>query len=513
LKDRVLVGLLVLAAVLYGVGIDWGLPWNISWSIDDLSPWKPLSLPWRWFESWNKYPYLHWFLSLALYAPYLAWLAATGGLKVECLPTIEPWEGCFSDAHAAPTVLMLLTRLLSAAMALGCIAFVYALARELTGDRLAARLAAALAAVTSVLVLYAHLGNLDVPVTFWFTGSLLFAARITRRAVRRDYALFGLFSACALTTKDPILGAYLGTGLGLLAVHLRRGGRLFDRNLLTLLGVLLVVYGVVQNVLFNFEGFVDHWRFWLPTGEFIQGERRSSPGLLHTARRIAESWVSGAGAPIALLCVAGGVGALGLRRRVALLWIPIVSYLLVSVVLSAFAAERILLPVVVAAAVFGGWLAAHLLRLPRGRAAGGAVVAGALLHGLLYSVHIDGLLVRDGRYAAEAWFASSFDSALRVASCSAPVDLPRLDRQGILIEWVPHDEDCAAGLARLSPDRLLVSSASPRGHWRDPAGWRLVWEGTGHSPLERWFPSPYSWLNPRIRVLEPEAAPTPRRGR
>jgi hypothetical protein len=513
LRDRVLAGLLVLAAVLYAVGIDWGLPWNISWSIDDLSPWKPLSLPWRWLESWNKYPYLHWFLSLALYTPYLAWLAATGDLKLECLPTIEHWEGCFSDPHGAPTVLMLLSRLLSAAMALGTIAFVHALARELTGDRLAARLAAALAALSAVLVLYAHLGNLDVPVTFWFTGSLVFAARIARRVRRRDYGLFGLFAACALATKDPILGAYVLTGLGLLAVHLRRGGRLLDRNLLTLLGVLLAVYGAVQNVLFNFEGFLDHWRFWLPSGEFVAGERQSSPGLAHTARRIAESWAAGSGAPIALLCVSGGAAALALRRRVALLWVPIVSYLLVSVLLSAFAAERILLPVVTAAAVFGGWLGAHLLRLRRGRVVGAAVVAAVLLHGLLYSIHLDWLLVRDGRYVAEAWFATSFDTSLRLASCSAPVDLPRLDRQGIPIEWVPHDEDCAAGLARLAPDRLLVSSASPRGHWRNPAGWRLVWEGTGRSPLERWFANPYSWLNPRIRVLEPTADATRRRGR
>jgi 4-amino-4-deoxy-L-arabinose transferase-like glycosyltransferase len=506
LKDRLLLAILALALVLYLVGIGWGLPYNISWSIDDISPWKPLTLPWRWFESFHKYPYLHWFLSLLLYSPYLAWLMVTGKLDSSCLPTILPEEQCFADPVGAPTVLMLISRLLSALMGVGVVAGVYLLSRELLRDRLAALFAALIAAVSYILVLYAHLGNLDVPVTFWFAISLVFFARIAGGGSRRDHLAFGLFAACALATKDSIIGAYALTCLAIWIVHVRRHRRIVDADLLGLAAVLVVVYALVQNALFNWSGFVEHWKLWLPTGEFMEGQRRSSPGYAQLQARFLRALAGSMGVPLLVLCAAGLPYACWRRPRTALLLVPAVSYILFSLVLSAFIAERFMIPLVVILAVFGGVLASALVRAPRARIAGVPLVALALGHGLLYALHGDLVLRNDSRYRAEEWLRANADPSARVASCSVPVDLPRMDRLGFRPEFVPPDESCAEGLRARRPDYVIVSSASRRGFRSGRSGYRVLWKGRGHSPLDRWFGTPVSWVNPRISVLAPELA-------
>ncbi len=508
MRDRVLLAIAALALVLNLVGMDWGLPWNLSMSVDDISPWKPLALPFTWLEATHKYPYLHWLISLVLYLPYLLWLAATGGLDVSCLPTILPHKGCFTDYYGAPTVLIVISRVLSAAMGVGIVLLVHRLALLLHRDRGAALAAAAIAAVCHGLVVYAHLGNLDVPVTFWFLVSLVFALRLADGGGRRDAVLFAVTSAFAIATKEGILGGYVLVGPLLWLAMAKQRGRFFHTDGFLLVAVLLLIYGAIQNVVFNWAGFVEHWSEWLPGGPFLGKERAESPGLLHVYGRIGEDLGGTMSLPLMLLSLAGV--AWGCLRHPRLRWflVPTVSYFVFSVVYPSFIAVRILIPLAALLAVYGGSLVADGVRHPQARWVAVPVVALAWGWGLLFALQGDLLMHRDGRRVAEEWLEENIPTDASLASCSTPVDLPRMDVLGYEPVFVQQKERCLEALARIAPDFVVVSSASARRMLAaDIPGWRTAWEGAGATVLSPTFDTPLEWLNPTIRVLRSATRP------
>ena len=527
-----LIAIVALALILNTLGITWGLPYHLSWSIDDISPWKPLAFPWYWLHGAHKYPYLHWFLSLVLYAPALAWWALTGRLETGCLPVILPDESCFADPYGQPGALMLVSRLLSAAMGAATVAAVHLLALELRAGRAEARAAALIVAVSYVFVAYAHVGNLEVPQCFWFAVSMLCLARVLRRGGRRDYLGFGLAAGCALATKEGVIGAYALACPLVYAVHVRRhlAGRplrpralleaSLDRGLLLLAGSLLLVYGVSQNVLLNPRGFLQHWSEWIPSGEHMAKYGERFAGYRWLFQDLVSSLRSSTGAPLAVLCAAGLPYACVRRPWTAVLLVPGVSYLVFSIMLAKFAPERFLMPLVLLLAVPGGVLAARLLRV-RGvlRPVAVALVAGTFGHGFLYALSGDLALRSDSRYAAEDWLRAHVPTSVRIASCSDPIDLPRLDWLGYEPAYFPRDAEGERALRAWQPEYVIVSGSSPgwfplhknRSLQRERVGalgYRTVWEVRGRTPLEPWFRNPFPWVSPRIAVFAPAPAGT-----
>ena len=199
------------------LGIHWGLPNHESWNGDDLSPSKPLRVVHDWLRGNHKYPYLQWWLNLALYAPWLLGVAAAGELDLGCFPRLR--AECFADPLRDMTVFMAISRLLSVAMGLGIVLGTRRLALALHGDRAAALFAALICAASPTLVFFCHTGNVDAPHVFWFSASLVAAVSVWRRGTPLDHAAFGLLAGCALATKDTVIGAYVLPGLALLGVH------------------------------------------------------------------------------------------------------------------------------------------------------------------------------------------------------------------------------------------------------------------------------------------------------
>ena len=223
IERRIRLAILAGAACLMLVGIQWGLPNVESWNGDDISPDKPLRVLADWLHGAHKYPYLHWWLSAFLYAPYVAGVALLGQVDLGCLPRLLPT--CFAHPERDMTVLMVLSRLLSAAMGVGIVLGTERLARALHRDRAAALAAAAICAGSATLVEFAHTSNVDVPHAFWFTWSLVAAVHVWRRGAPVDFVAFGVLAGCALATKDTIAGAYLLPGLALAGVHVARVAR------------------------------------------------------------------------------------------------------------------------------------------------------------------------------------------------------------------------------------------------------------------------------------------------
>lgn len=529
-RDRALLGVLLLAFALFALGIHWGLPNTHPWNGDDISPEKPLRVLWTWLHGSHKYPYLHWWISLAAYAPWLLWLAARGQLDLGCLPALE--ERCFADPLPAFSVLMAISRGLSLLMALGTVALAAATARVLGGGRGAVLTAAAATACAPVLVFFAHTGNLDAPVTFWLALSLYFFARIVRRGTPLDHLAFGLAMGCALATKEAVVGAYVLPVLAILGLHLRRRLRgrpfsssalaraLLDVRMTSLAASALLVYGAANNVLFNWDGFVRHLAAWNPEGERMTGFRGGFSGWLPFAGRVLRTLGEGEGEGL-LAVGALGVAVAAWRRRPALwLALPALSYLGFSLGAARFAPVRFALPLVPVLAVFVGEVVDAAGRRGRAlRTLAAVVVGAALLHAGLRALNLDLFLVHDSRYLAEAWLGEHASPPARVAHFAPPAYLPRLARMGYDAWRVPEEEWTLGALDAGGAEWIVLSERfyprfrGARGGFFEALldgehGWRIVWQGRGTTLLEPLLGGPglVGAVNPTLTILGRQGA-------
>jgi hypothetical protein len=517
--------IVAVALALILVGITWGLPSAWSWSNDDITPKMPLSIPAIWQGGTHPYPYLQAWLDRALYVPYLARLRGRGELRVDCEDLTK--ARCYRDPHRALGALILLGRLLSAAMGVGIVLAVYAAARLAFADVLAARLAALVAAVTQVLVFHAHLGNVDTPVTFWFALSLVPYVRLFRRGQVRDHVLLGLLSGAALATKESVVGAHVLMILAVAVAGVRRArsapasasGRrgaagYLGRRWAALAVGYAGVYVVANNVLLNPTGYAEHFRFWIG-GRGISGWNASYTGQLPLLGTSALRLVDAMGLPLVVLSMVGVLWSLARHRVAWWLLVPGVSYYVITIALVRYVYVRFTMPIVVVLAVFGGLLAADLWRLGgRARVLGRVAVALAVVYGLLYSVQSDLLMVRDARYAAESWIQRVIPADATVEVVGSKTYLPRLDYLGYGDERIPWEELSDAGLARRAPEFIVVSSKSAasaaaqvRPFLADllagRAGYAVVFDHRTASPLAGILGTHYadSRVNPRVIVL------------
>jgi hypothetical protein len=527
--DGYLLAILLVALFLNLVGLLWGLPNVESWMADDISPWLPLRVGKTYFVGWHKYPFLHSWINLILYGPYLLYLLVSGKLDLSCYPRIS--EACFSDAYAQLSALMFVSRAVSVLMGLGVVYGIYRLALRIYDDRVAARFAALLAACSFVLVLYSHMGNLDVPHCFWFVLSLYFFLGVLQRGRLFDYVAFGLSAGAALGTKEGIIGAYVLTCLAIYAAHLWRSLRAgdsagvrswlaasLDRRLLALAGSLLLVYAVSINP-FNWKGFLEHWKLWLPSQPRMAGFQADFEGYPDLLREIGQNLGWAMGWPALALCIAGLLYAAWRRPWSAVLLFPAVSYLLFSLLPAQYAPMRFTLPLVLILAVFGGAMASRLLRAPlAARLLTVPLLAFVIGHAFLHALNGDLMLVNDSRYLAESWLCENAKPDARIGTYSTAQYLPRLAWLGHRVERIPEEEIGQSGLSERSPDYLVLSSLYyPRfdGERRDwierllsgTEGYRVVFEGRGHSPLEPWMGHRYAVgdVNPKLIILERDA--------
>jgi len=256
--------LLLLSLTLNLWGNSWGLPNDKSWSNDDPTPDTALSIPTIWAEDWHKYPYLLPWLDRALYAPQLATWRRDGSLSSSADCRIPSDDDCFTDIHAQWGRLMAISRVARAVMGTGVVLAVFLIASFIAGGPFATSaglLAAAVAAFSQVLVFYAHVGNVDVAMTFFFAWSLVAWLRAlgmgaqdesvqsddgprnggpraagplpaaNRHILNRHsgnlqaHAAFGALGGAALACKEAIYGAYVLPGAALVALAAWRAWR------------------------------------------------------------------------------------------------------------------------------------------------------------------------------------------------------------------------------------------------------------------------------------------------
>src|SRR6185436_2004523 len=323
--------------------------------------------------------------------------------------------------------LIFFSRGVSLLMALGTIALVYRVGREIY-DRRSALFTAAIVMCVAPYVYYAKMGNLDVPYIFWFTLSLLFYVRILKHHRLRDYVLFALLTAATVCTKDQAYGLYglaplpilwslagreYGERGGVLNVVRGLGRALIDRRFLAATAAAVLGFAVFQ-MLWNWNRFALHVRLLLgPMSDNYQDYENNPEGheaLLTLFLRQIAFCLNPA---LALVCTAGVVWMVWrLWKRqggdepflIASLVFLIVSYYATFLSLILFSYDRYILPIALLLAFPGGRLLGELAA-PRGRFVMLRRLAVAALFGwsLLYAASVDARLLADTRYDIEAW--------------------------------------------------------------------------------------------------------------
>ncbi len=146
--------------------------------------------------------------ALAIYAPLGKRIYGTGALPVggrlyECYPMLLPMAYAFTH-WAGGAVNEYLARLIPGLLGAGVLGATAVLGREMLSAR-AGWLAAVLLGLTPTFCRWASSGYADVPASFYFTMSALFAWRWCREARAADVLLAGVMAGLALWTKNSTL--------------------------------------------------------------------------------------------------------------------------------------------------------------------------------------------------------------------------------------------------------------------------------------------------------------------
>ncbi|MBK7780181.1 MAG: glycosyltransferase family 39 protein [Ardenticatenia bacterium] len=573
-ERKALAAILLLTLVLGGLSLNWGLPGLDSWSNDAPVPRPPLEFGRIWLEEGHKYPYLQLGLDRVLYTPYLLWLRASGGIVADC----QPLRDCFVDETRAMTVLIVISRLRSLAMLAGLVLGVFVFTQRLLGSKQAALWAALWAALTGELAFFGGLGNLDVPYLFWYVWALVALLRLVDRGQPRDYAAFGLLATLSITTKDQVFAAYALPGLAVLALHWRRVAaeaasaastassaavlagssvatsaapawrRFLDRRLLLLAAALLLPFLLINNVLFNWDGFVAHVNYYIaPDGEVAALDSGLSlAGELAQFGDYVDRLAKSMGRPLLALGLVGSAAALWQRSRRMTWWLlPLCSYYLFLILPLRVIDTRFSLPSVILLCCSAGWLAAGLWRgrrQPEDGRLGGAGAAEApgtdapaaarlwagrsavvivAAYSLLYSLNISLAMLDDTRYAAEAFIEANVPPHARVVAMDESRHLPRLETMSlsdlVIVDWkdLDHPEDGTEAIATVhSADWIVISDKTADKQTGRPAavrdallsgesGYLVAWEHQNTPPFNSWLP--WAWVesrvSPRVWVL------------
>jgi len=487
----------VLALLLNLYGVGWGLPGQVDWAVDSLAPTEPL----RYLKMvaggetwWSKYPAFHYMVVAAVQAPYVAFLLATGRLRLggDAGYTV-------ADPDSVLGTLTLLARLVSVAMGAGLTLVTFAVTEALFHRR-AAVFAALLVCLSPLAIYYSHNANVDVPYVFWSGVALWALLRVVREGRTRHWVLLGVSAALALATKDQAYGLFLVVPAILAVARLREGGGpralLGDRRLAACALATAATYAVASNLAFNFSGWVTHVRYIAGAGSAPYQTFAASPaGYLGLALATLDHLAGALNVPALAACAAGVALCLARRRSAAFPLLLGLSYVVSFLGVVLYVLPRFVLPLVLLLVPYGGYALAELWR--QGRRPGQVAVAALLLYSLAYGASLDLEFTHDARYEAEAWIAREIPAGSLVGTDAQPTYLPRLPAS-LAVVPVALDGELVWQGSR-PPDFLVLSSAKYRQYRRTARGrdlGALLGGGLGYRTVAHF--SSRRFLGPRL---------------
>jgi hypothetical protein len=270
-----------------------------------------------------------------------------------------------------------------------------------------------------------------------------------------------------------------------------------DRRVWIAAATSAVLFAAIQNVLFDWDGFMSHIRFI--TGSGSVPFRVFDPTFAGRSRLFLltlDLTEQALGWPFSIAVLSGLVLALtnaGTRRMAFWLLVPAISYYFTFIDVIVYNYDRFMLPVCVVLALFGG-LAFDALTSARHRRAWRLSAAAATFgYTLLYAGAVDYLMIRDSRYDVDRWLKARVASGQVVGTTGQREYIPMLD--GLSRVEIPDLET----LARVHPAYMVLNADYGRAVPRD-SDWgkmmqRLERGTAGYTLVARFrAPLPWGWL-------------------
>ena len=312
----------------------WGLPDGRGWAPDEINPWHGhrRTDPCGFSDGWHSaYPPLHFYLLAIVLLPF-QFMAHVGLLDLSSTQTY--------------LAMFLLQRGVSVVLAGATLYLVYLCGRALHGSRTAGMGSALLVASMPTFNYYANLANVDgaVHVLADVLVIALYPVWFARTAPRALYG-FALTATLAICTKDQAYGFYALPAAHLLWLHWRTTpvgpGRAHWRglHLLGALGLSVLTFVLVHNLVFNYEGFVAHLKIIVGPASYPARYDRSLGGHLLMARDAVWQLGWSMGWPALAVCLSGvAVAFRSERRQTRWFLLPVASYYLsfISVIMYHF---------------------------------------------------------------------------------------------------------------------------------------------------------------------------------
>ncbi len=434
-RYRYLALVLVASAALNLTGIFWGLPnYYPTWESDNIGSASVLGHMYHMFSGDDyKYPPFHFFVSAVFYLPYLVFLRATGGLASPS--SVFPFG--FADPLSALTALTLITRLINIAMGVGIVLFVYLSSREMFDDSKASLFSAIILSLCPLFIALSKISRIDVPMMFHVTVSLYFYIRALKGGRKRDYALFGLFAALAMSTKDQAAAVFALPVIGLLVWrvrHRRKSGMglrdlLYDRKVICMVLAFAITYVLANNMVMDLQGYVNRTGHWLG-GAGVTGYVEYQNSLTGHALLLSETaqlLLFAMTTPMFLVSVLAFAHLLrrpGKGRLLSfMLLLALISYYAFSIFWMRFVYPRHVLPMIVPLAMVGGklmsdaWGGGSLRKM---------LVLCMVAFSVTQAVGMDYLMLNDSRYHAEAWLLANVDKGSTIDAWMGDGELNRL---------------------------------------------------------------------------------------
>lgn len=420
ISDPLLLFLLAASAILFIWGAGWGLPNSESWLSDSLAPWHPLIGLSKGFSFgyYNKYPFGHLALLSLLNLPVV----------IVALVQSNPFEGMeifrFLSLIRTPeyaTWLIIIDRSVSIVMGTLSVYLTFLITRRLF-SREAGLLAALLLPLNPVFNFYSHVAKVEVPYIFWALVAIWFLIKALDTDERKYYIYTALSVVMSFGAKDQgyaffVVPLLFYVGIRPLMVMKDRPviRRLFNSNTLIFLLVFITATVVVQNLFFNWEGFIE--RVEALTGWNYKRSVSYTSTLQGYFMLIVDSFRSLLRDHLTLLpfmaLITGFILAVfkSLRDKkswheMALMLLPFIaslSYFLFFHAIVKQSSNRFVLPYAVLMLPFAGYLLNELLqRLPH-RALRALLMFLIIAWPLYESVSINLSMANDLRYEVEEW--------------------------------------------------------------------------------------------------------------
>ncbi len=460
--------LLLISAIMNSIGADWGLPNDAPWHPDSIAGIESVLHRNKTFGEWeHRYPRVQFIINAVFYEPFLRYWATR---PVRVRTSAGPRMRVLFLSMPRISLLIRISRVVSALMGVGVVVAVLLTARLLFRDELAAILAAGALAVCQGFIFLSHLGNVDLPATFWFAWGLYFALKAVQSHRWRHFLLLGVMIGLAACTKEP-LAAYavgLAAGTAVLLVSKRRAeGRnlkqavrsLLNQKVIAAAVVSLLIFCLLNGLLTNPDAFARRMRHWIGHAGATEWNVEYAGQLNLLGQACADVYGS-MGWPLLAATILGAVYCLKKFPKEAVYCIlPLVSFYVLVVVNVRYTHSRFYLPALAGLMILAGKGLADFIRGAGHRRIRRVIVSLVFVLSFGYGLATILEMIYDTRHRAEDWFVENVPKETHVAALASKHVAPQIALDGFYYTRRWAERQTADILRGRPPYVIMVENA------------------------------------------------------